>query len=131
MDGPVESDGTRDWYTVFQDPDNGLLGMIDRCDRPDKLRACYRVAIDGLFSRSSDREIRDSYLHMIDELYENDPGEGQLMGIKTKIRMIFQRIMHERITRANTCANSNPIDEERREPGDDPVEALAALAPVA
>lgn len=124
-------DGTQDWHIVFQDPDNGLLIMIERCDTPDKLRVCYHIAVEGLYSRKSDREIRDTYLLMIEELYENDPGQDRLLGLKTKVRMILQRIMHERIVRTNAYVNSNANDEERRVPEGDPIEQLAALDPVA
>lgn len=124
-------DGTQDWHTVFEDPENGLLSMIERCDTPDKLRACYNLSIDGLYSRYSDRETRDSYIEIIDELYENDPGQEQLLALKTKMRMIFQRIMHDRIVRANAFINSFTNDSERRRSDDDLLQLVETLDPVA
>jgi len=124
-------DGTQDWNAVFEEPEAGLLDMIERCDSPEKLRVCYRIAINGLFSRNSDQKIRETYVQMVEDMYENDPGMDQLPGLKTKVRMIFQRIMHERIIRANAFIRSDANNVERRAQGDDPIEPLAVLAPVA
>ena len=58
MGWPTFKDGTVDWKSVFNDPETGLIVMINNADTPEKLRACYHATINGLFSRKLDAEIR-------------------------------------------------------------------------
>lgn len=40
MGWPTFKDGTVDWKSVFNDPETGLIVMINNADTPEKLRVC-------------------------------------------------------------------------------------------
>jgi hypothetical protein len=124
MSWPTLENGTVDWATVFDDPETGLIAMIDRADTPDKLRACYHVAIHGLFSRELDVEVRNRYLHELDKYFTIKQDERHVTGLKKQIANLFHEIMRIRVERARAYAVLKEYGEERRIPNDDPLDLL-------
>ncbi len=61
MDWPALPDGSVDWMTVFQAPRVGFLPMIEQSDTCEKLRACFLLIIDSLFTRNADEDVRQTY----------------------------------------------------------------------
>jgi len=127
MTWPTQPDGTVDWALVFNAPDTGLIPMVHRADTLEKLQACYHVVILGLFSRNSDVDIRNEYVHAMDHYYGLYENETDLPGLKTKISGLLQQIMHERIDRAKMYGKLKEIGDERRMPEDNPLKSLSFL----
>ena len=127
MSWPILENGTVDWVSVFNDPETGLIPMINRADTPDKLRACYHIAIQGLFSRESDKEVHDKYLYELDKYFSVDQDDRHITGLRKQIGKLLQAIMRIRVERARTYALLKEWGDERRVPDDDPLELLAAF----
>jgi hypothetical protein len=128
MGWPTFEDGTVDWVSVFKDPETGLIVMVNNADTPEKLRACYHATINGLFSRKSDAEIREKYLHELDKYFTIEQDDRHMVGLQRQISILLERIMQSRIERARTFVRIKEGREERRMPEDNPLQALEVLA---
>ena len=128
MGWPAFEDGTVDWESVFNDPETGLIVMVNNADTPEKLRACYHATIDGLFPRKSEAEIREKYLYELDKYFTIKQDERHMVGLQRQISMLFEQIMHSRIERARIFLRIKEGREERRMPEDNPLQALEVLA---
>ena len=128
MGWPTFEDGTVDWKSVFNDPETGLIVMVNTADTPEKLRACYHATVNGLFSRKSDAEIREKYLHEVDKYFTIKQDERHMAGLQRQIGMLFEKIMLSRIERARVFLRLKEGREERRMAEDDPLQALEVLA---
>ena len=104
MDWPKLPDGTVDWMTVFQAPQTGLIALIEQAATSEKLRDCFAYLITVLFSRDDDEEIRQSYFEILKETFQGPGGESALRAQKTKIRMVMNRLMNDRIKLAREYA---------------------------
>ncbi|MDP6788566.1 MAG: hypothetical protein QGI13_15720 [Rhodospirillales bacterium] len=127
MGWPTFEDGTVDWDKVFNDPETGLIAMVNNADTPKKLRACYHATINGLFFRESDDKIRKKYLYDLDKFFTIEQDERHMAGLQRQITMLFTRIMQNRIERARTFVRMKEKGNERRMPEDKPLEALEGL----
>jgi len=128
MGWPTFEDGTVDWKSVFNDPETGLIAMVNNADTPEKLRASYHATINGLFSRKLDAEIREKYLYELDKYFTIKQDERHMVGLQRQISMLFEQIMHSRIERARIFLRIKEGREERRMPEDNPLQALEVLA---
>ena len=124
MSWPTLENGTVDWVSVFDTPETGLIAVVNHAETPDKLRACYHATIHGLFSRESDKEIRDKYLFELDKYFTIKQDDRHLTGLKKQIRNLFHQIMRIRVERARAYAILKEYGEDRRIPNDDPLDLL-------
>ncbi len=124
MSWPTLDNGTVDWVSVFNDPETGLIAMVNRADTPDKLRACYHITIHGLFSRKSDEEVRNQYLYELDKYFTIKQDDRHITGLQRQIRSLFQEIMRVRVERARVSAFLKEKRDDGRIPDDDPLGLL-------
>jgi hypothetical protein len=126
---PTLPNGSVDWASVFQHPENGLMANIERADSTEKLQACMHVIVSALFSRDSDADVRRSFLASIDELFTR--GSKKLVSQKAKINLLLSRIMYDREERAHLYAQqqANKKDDkpEQRLKEDDPLQVLKEI----
>ena len=126
---PTLPNGSVDWASVFQHPENGLMANVERADSTEKLQACMHVIVEALFSRDSDADIRRSFLASIEELFTR--GGGNLVSKKAKINLLLSRIMYDREERAHLYAqqqaNKQDGKTEQRLKKDDPLQALKQI----
>jgi len=127
MGWPKLEDGSIDWKSVFDDPEIGLIVMINNASTPESLRACYHATIKGLFSRDKDKEIRDKYLFELDKFFTIKQDERHLTGLRKNISKMLDTIKRDRIERAREYARLKLQGEERRMTEDDPLKALEEL----
>jgi hypothetical protein len=107
---PQNTSGTINWFTVFTDPENGFIPLLMSADDSDKLRDCFELIINQLFSRKTDEEIRSKNMNLAEELFRNSEGKSNLSGQKTRLRVIMDRIMNERIMKANAYEELQKAD---------------------
>ncbi len=124
MSWPTLENGTVDWETVFEDPDTGLIALVNRADTPAKLRACYHIVIHGLFSRKADDEVRNKYLFELDKYFTIEQDDRHVTGLQKQIRKLLEEIMEARMERARLYALRKEYGDDRRIPNDDPMEML-------
>lgn len=86
--------------TVFQAPRVGFLPMIEQSDTCEKLRACFLLIIDSLFTRNADEDVRQTYYETAADLFAGASDEQALSGQKVKLRMVMMRVMNDRMQRA-------------------------------
>jgi hypothetical protein len=97
-------DGTVDWMAVFQNPETGLVVMIEQADTSEKLRACFITVIDALFSRKNDADARQTYYDILADTIPQDADSEALGAEKIKLRLVMYRVMNDRITRSREYA---------------------------
>ncbi|HEY9163042.1 MAG TPA: hypothetical protein VIN57_00425, partial [Magnetovibrio sp.] len=68
MGWPHKDDGTVDWESVFEDPDIGLIGYMERAHTVPALAQCAHVIVQSLFIRTQDEACRKAFNIAIDEL---------------------------------------------------------------
>jgi hypothetical protein len=128
MEWPTMPDGSVDWMIVFQAPKVGFLPLMEQADTCEKLRECFLLIIDSLFTRGGDADIRTSYHETAEELFAGESNERALSGQKVKLRMVMMRVMNDRITRARDHeamkANEEAAEGDSRQAGEDPKAAL-------
>jgi hypothetical protein len=104
MSWPKMPDGTVDWMAVFQNPETGLVVMIEQADTSEKLRACFITVIDALFSRKNDADARQTYYDILADTIPQDADSEALGAEKIKLRLVMYRVMNDRITRSREYA---------------------------
>ncbi len=111
MGWPTLPDGTVDWMSVFQAPDNGLIALIGQANTSKKLKNCFTFTINSLFSRDADKDIRQSYADILEKTFQ---GASALDAQKTKIRMVMLRLMNDRMkkSRENAATETAESDDE-------------------
>jgi hypothetical protein len=97
-------DGTVDWMAVFQNPETGLVVMIEQADTSEKLRACFITVIDALFSRKNDADARQIYYDILADTIPEGADSQALGAEKLKLRLVMSRVMNDRITRSRDYA---------------------------
>jgi hypothetical protein len=118
MEFPQNRSGTVDWFTVFQDPESGFIVLLTHADTTEKLKECFMVIVDQLFSRKSDEEIQKTYRDLAVDVFSGSRSDSDLGARKIRLRMIMNRIMQDRIRKAEEYeemqrAGSAPNDEKR------------------
>lgn len=58
---PRCQDGTVDWEFVFENPENGLIPIIEQARKPETLIDCTAMIVQSLFTRDGDEDIRARY----------------------------------------------------------------------
>jgi hypothetical protein len=123
MSWPTFADGTVDWVLVFEDPDTGLIPLIQRADTSEKLISCVHLVVQSLFTRDDDGPIRKAYLNSLDALIQrheeaHPEGGGDLTLLRTNISALLRTIKTDRIERARAFSEGRTAppttDEERR-----------------
>ena len=122
MGWPTFADGTVDWVLVFEDPDTGLIPLIQRADTSDKLVSCVHLVVQSLFTRDEDGPVRKAYLTTLDTLIQrhldlHPDSSEDLTLLKTNISALLRSIKTDRIERARAFANGKTeraTEEERR-----------------
>jgi len=104
MTWPRLNDGSIDWMTVFQQPPSGFIPYLDKAATSEQLRDCYKVIIRSLFTRKDDEEYRKTYYDIMEQLFEGKKDGSQLMAQKTKLRLVMNRMMNDRIRKAREYA---------------------------
>ena len=97
MSWPKMPDGTVDWMAVIQNPETGLVSLIEQADTSDKLRACFITVIDALFSRKNDADVRQTYYDILADTIPDDVERQSLDAEKPKLRLVMNRVMNDRI----------------------------------
>ncbi|MBL4721835.1 MAG: hypothetical protein JKY20_11995 [Alphaproteobacteria bacterium] len=113
MEWPKLPDGSVDWMIVFQAPKVGFISLLNEADTTEKLKACFGVIIDSLFTRKGDEDVRLAYHKASGELFaDNQTDEHALSGQKLKLRMVMMRVMNDRIHRARLHAEAKTLEAE-------------------
>lgn len=127
MSWPRHADGSVDWVKVFEDPDIGLIPLIERSDASEKLISCVDVVVRSLFVREADSHVRDRYLDALNDLVDRHDemfsgGDEDLLLLKTNVVSLLRSIKNDRIERARALARDDTAgadtptaDERRRE----------------
>lgn len=128
MEWPKMPDGSVDWMTVFQAPKIGFLPLMEQANTCEKLRECFLLIIDSLFTRAGDADICATYHETAEELFAGESNERALSGQKIKLRMVMMRVMNDRITRARDHeaikANEEVAECDSRQADEEPTSAL-------
>ena len=119
MTWPLQADGTIDWKLVFEDPETGLIPLIDRASTPEKLVSCVHVVVHSLFVRADDETLRRAYLSELDSLIRRHKelsfdAEMGLSLLKGNIQALLRSIKNDRIASAQATAEAQPADSDRR-----------------
>lgn len=69
MEWSTMPDGSVDWMTVFQLPKVGFFPFMERAGTCEKLRECFLLIIDSLFTRIGDVDILATYHKTAEELF--------------------------------------------------------------
>lgn len=69
MEWSTMPDGSVDWMTVFQLPKVGFLPFMERAGTCEKLRECFLLIIDSLFTRIGDVDILATYHKTAEEFF--------------------------------------------------------------
>ncbi|MBT6095501.1 MAG: hypothetical protein HOH04_11515 [Rhodospirillaceae bacterium] len=66
-DWPRTEYGTIDWEPAFEDPEHGLISLVEQAVTADGILACCKVIIHSLFSRQGDAEERVAYERRVND----------------------------------------------------------------
>lgn len=97
---PKKPDGTTDWDVVFDDPDKGLIALINRVNTADGLRQCGQIMIKRLFTRKNDQLSVTRFTQELDDIISYAGAIGDLSEIKSEVVMMLQRIKAIRVAKA-------------------------------
>ncbi len=95
---PKLPDGTVDWETVFENPDDGLIQLIEAARKSKTLIDCTAMIIQTLFTRNGDEDVRAKYTQKLAIIATSDLDD--LSGIASKTTTILRAIKDDRIKRA-------------------------------
>lgn len=97
---PKKPDGTTDWDVVFDDPDRGLISLIDRVNSSDSLEQCGQIMIKRLFTRKNDQPNVDRFNRELDKIMSFAGAVGNLSEIKAEVVVMLQSIKSIRVAKA-------------------------------
>ena len=109
---PKLSNGTVDWETVFEDPDTGLIRLIEAARQSKTLIDCTAMIIQTLFTRDSDEDVRTQYTKKLAIVATSDVDD--VSGMATHTSAILRSIKDDRIKRAAEWAVHNQEREAAR-----------------
>ncbi len=97
---PKKPDGTTDWDVVFDDPERGLIALIDRVRTTEALQDCGLIIIKRLFTRKNDQLDVARFNNELNEIISSAGTERELTEIKQKVILMLQRIKAIRVGKA-------------------------------
>ncbi|MBT3556914.1 MAG: hypothetical protein HN644_02645 [Rhodospirillales bacterium] len=92
---PRTSHGTIDWEAVFEEPGSGLIPLVESAHSAEAIVKVVRVIIEALFTRQSDRPLRDGFLTTVDDIATQD-----LTTTKKLSTALLREVKDDRIARA-------------------------------
>ncbi len=89
-----------DWDAVFEDPETGLIGLINKAQTPEVLREVTVVVIEKLFSRRNDGPNREKFLKRTRRIVSEDAAAEDLDALKDGITTLLHSIRDDRKKKA-------------------------------
>jgi len=109
---PKLPNGTVDWELVFEDPDTGLIRLIEAARQSKTLIDCTAMIIQTLFTRDSDEDVRSQYTKKLAIVATSSV--DNVSGMATHTSAILRSIKNDRIKRAAEWAAHNQEREATR-----------------
>lgn len=118
---PKKPDGTTDWDVVFDDPEQGLVALIDRVNSTDSLHKCGEIMIKRLFTRKNDQENVARFTSELNDIISKADTAGDFSEIKAEVAAMLRKIKAIRVAKAKAYLEekSRSLKIERRSSSDD------------
>ncbi len=97
---PKKPDGTTDWDFVFDDPDSGLIALINRVQTTDALQKCGNLIIKTLFKRKNDELDVARFTKELNDIISYAGAIGDIEAIKAEVVVMLQTIKAIRVAKA-------------------------------
>ena len=113
---PKKADGTTDWDIVFDDPERGLVALIDRVTSVGALHQCTQIMIERLFTRKNDQLDIARFNRELDKIISFAGIIGDLSAVKQEVILLLKRIKAERVEKSREFQEkiSNKKSRNRR-----------------
>ncbi len=130
-DWPRTEYGTIDWEPAFENPEHGLISLVEQAATGDGILACCKVIIHALFSRQDDAEERVAFERKVNDAMiltfdgssaDADSGKSGDAVRKERVIALMREIKDVRVERAEfhiTRIKMGIVEGEKRvEPTD-------------
>lgn len=94
---PKTPDGTIDWEVVFEDPNTGLIPLVERVRSSEALHSSGEVIFSKLFTRKNDAEARAQMIFRLDEVIA---AGGSVEDMTAQVVGLMREVKDERIEKA-------------------------------
>lgn len=109
---PGKPDGPMDWDAVFEDPEKGLITLINKAQTPEVLRQVTVVVIEKLFSRRNDGANREKFLKQMHGIVSEDAAAEDLDALKGSITTLLRSIRDDRKKKAEAFLSAKEDSDQ-------------------
>ncbi len=109
---PQKPDGTMDWDAVFEDPERGLIHLINKAQSPEVLHQATAVVIEKLFSRRNDGPNRKKFLEKARGILPEDAPAEDLDALKESISALLLSVRDDRKEKAEAYLAAKEQSEQ-------------------
>lgn len=97
---PKNPSGTIDWETVFEDPETGLIPLIQQAHSPAALKKSAFVIIKNLYTRKDDPPKVEFFISQLNEMIPDDLPADSLSRVGDAVIDVMRKVKEERIRKA-------------------------------
>ncbi len=99
-DWPQTPDGTIDWETVFENPENGIIPALSKAPSKELLYQATVTVVKQLFTRKNDAVQVEKFIRELDLILGETEGSEDLPKMQESIIGLLRRIKNGRIKKA-------------------------------
>lgn len=112
------SDGTRDWKAIFENPEKGLIALVDKAETPAQLKKSMLTVIAMLFTRKADGAMMEKYTSLVEKIVPENGEADKLDDMKPRLVFMLHDIKEKRERKVAEYQASQKVEKkgDRRTP---------------
>ncbi len=104
-----------DWEILFEDPENGLLAMIEQTPSMDALERCANFALTKLLVHADESARLSDYEQQLAVIVGSDAGDRDIKRARVEVTALLRQLKEDSI-RATEQQRDTPQTPKRRKP---------------